>query len=150
MTGLNHAVTGALVAAFINEPLIALPAAFASHFVIDMIPHWNYRVPGGLRSKHVVMLADLILSIVLISVFALNSTSVPGWQVLAGGFLGIAPDLMWLPYFLTGKESKIHKNTPLHLTRRLHLNIQWSESDTGLLVEAAWLFIALILASQIL
>jgi hypothetical protein len=45
MTGINHAVTGALVAAAINKPALALPAALLSHFAADIIPHWNYRAP---------------------------------------------------------------------------------------------------------
>lgn len=138
MTGINHAITGAVVAAAIKRPELALPAALASHFVVDMIPHWNYRVPGNLRTKNVVMLADLCLSLLLLFMLSLSAYHVSAWVVLAGGLLAVAPDFMWLPYFLTGKASKMHKKTPLHLSRRFHMKIQWSETDQGIYVEMIW------------
>lgn len=149
MTGLNHAITGAVVATAIKQPEIALPAAFLSHFVADMIPHWNYRIPAGLRQKHIIMVADLLLSLGLLILLAHYSARVPGWQIFSGGLLGIAPDLMWLPFFLTGKPSKMHKNTPLHLIRRLHLKIQWSETDGGLFVEAAWFCLIILIIARL-
>ena len=36
-----HAVFGATSAVFIPNPLVSLPLAFASHFVLDAIPHWQ-------------------------------------------------------------------------------------------------------------
>lgn len=138
MTGLNHALTGAVVAAAIKRPEIALPAAFLSHFVVDMIPHWNYRVPGKLRNKHTVMVADLTISLFLLWLLSISSFHVSGWVIFLAGLLAISPDFMWLPYFITGKPSKMSKQTPLHIARRIHKNIQWSETDGGLYVEAVW------------
>ncbi len=41
MTGFNHAVTGALIAGAVGNPFLAIPLAFASHFVLDAIPHFG-------------------------------------------------------------------------------------------------------------
>lgn len=41
MTATGHALIGALIAAKFHNPAIALPLSFASHFVADMIPHWD-------------------------------------------------------------------------------------------------------------
>lgn len=41
MTATGHALIGTLIAAKFNNPYIALPLSFASHFVADMIPHWD-------------------------------------------------------------------------------------------------------------
>jgi len=39
----THAIAGAAAAQlFPNNPLLAFIAAFASHFILDAIPHWNY------------------------------------------------------------------------------------------------------------
>ena len=39
----THAVTGAAIASLIpSHPVAAFAAGFASHFVIDAIPHWDY------------------------------------------------------------------------------------------------------------
>ena len=140
MTGLNHALTGATVAVLINRPEIALPAALVSHFLVDMIPHWNYRIPGNLKKKYIAMGLDLAMSVamlVALVIFLKGSILL----IIGGGLLGIAPDLMWLPYFITGKPSKMHKKTPLHLMRRFHLHIQWSETDRGLYLELVWFII---------
>lgn len=44
MTATNHALTGAVIALAINEPWLAIPLAFLSHFAIDAIPHWDYAI----------------------------------------------------------------------------------------------------------
>jgi hypothetical protein len=33
---------GAIIALAISQPLIALPLAFVSHFVLDALPHYGY------------------------------------------------------------------------------------------------------------
>lgn len=40
-----HAIAGTAAAlAFRNNPIVALLAAFLSHFLLDAIPHWHYRI----------------------------------------------------------------------------------------------------------
>jgi hypothetical protein len=142
MTGLNHALTGAAVAAAINQPALALPAALLSHFLTDGIPHWDYQLKPHIARRQLVMLADLALSLALLLFLGVTVDANP-WLIIAGGLLGIAPDFMWLPYFISGKESKMHRNTPVHLIRRLHMRIQWSETSNGLFIEMVWFLLIL-------
>ncbi|MGH7157086.1 MAG: hypothetical protein ACREGG_03190 [Candidatus Saccharimonadales bacterium] len=148
MTGLNHAATGALVAAAINKPIIALPAALLSHFVADVVPHWNYRIPiknGRIKGMSI----DLVLSLALLVVLALTVDAKP-WLVFLGGLLAISPDIMWLEYFLTGRPSI--KGNPKRLINRLrqfHLWIQTSETDRGIWVEAVWFVLMIGLIYQV-
>lgn len=148
MTGLNHAVTGALVAVAIKQPAVALPAAFLSHFAIDMLPHWDYKIPGLARMRRLVIGTDLLASVWLITLIAILLPS-HGWLAFFGGFLGILPDTMWLPYILHGNSSPADKQTPLHLLRRFHLKIQWSESRVGFIVEILWFVLMLLLITKI-
>jgi hypothetical protein len=149
MTALNHAATGALVAAAINRPLLALPAALISHFVIDMIPHWDYKVPGGVNGRLKVIALDLFLCFLLLLVLSL-SVDATLWVVTAGGILGVLPDVMWHRYFLTGQPSITkNKNSLINRLRRFHLAIQLSETDKGIWVEAAWFTVVVWLAYQI-
>ena len=142
MTGLNHAVTGALVAASINKPILALPAALLSHFAVDMIPHWNYKIKGDLQQLAMMMDLTLLLSVLLIlSVTVDGSTRL----IIAGGFLGILPDAMWLPELLKGKQPKIDGKSLWLRLRRLHSKIQWSETSNGIYVEIVWLMATLFL-----
>jgi hypothetical protein len=143
MTGLNHALTGATVAAAINKPILALPAALLSHFLVDAIPHWDYKVPGGVKGRQKVMLVDLCLSLCLLFILAMTLNVQP-WLVIAGGLLGILPDAMWLVYFMSGKPSiRGNKNSPMNRIKRFHHWIQWSETRWGIIVEAIW-FVAML------
>ena len=150
MTGLNHAATGALVAAAINKPALALPAALLSHFAADAIPHWNYLLPGGVRGRIKVMVIDLVLSLGLLAALAATVQATP-WLIIAGGLLGILPDTMWLRFFLTGRPSiHGHPERVINRLRRFHGRIQWSESARlGLIVEAVWLPLMIFLIYQI-
>jgi hypothetical protein len=138
MTGLNHALTGALVAATINRPAIALPAALLSHFATDAIPHWDYKLKPHIARRMVLMLADLTLSMALLLVLALTVDANP-YLIIAGGLLGILPDTMWLRFFLTGRPS-ISGNPKriINRLRQFHSWIQWSETAKGFFVELLW------------
>jgi hypothetical protein len=146
MTGLNHAVTGALVAAAIKEPAIALPAAFLSHFAADAIPHWNYRLKEGYRQLAMIMDLTLLLSVLLILSVTVDASPK---LIIAGGFLGALPDAMWLPYIMAGKKAPNDKKNLIHIMRKFHGFIQWSETSKGIYIEAAWLIITLFLIYQI-
>jgi hypothetical protein len=149
MTGLNHALTGALVAASINEPLLALPAALLSHFVIDAIPHWNYEPGPRIASRQVLMFADLVLSLALLLILALTVDANP-YIVILGGLLGILPDTMWLRYFLTGRPSITGSpKRIINRIRKLHFWIQWSETPKGIFVELLWFPLMLWLIYQV-
>ena len=140
MTGLNHAATGALVAVAVKQPTLALPLALVTHFAIDAIPHWNYKLTGRLRK--IVMRSDLILSLGLLITLALVLSG-PSWLVIACGLLCIAPDAMWLPEILHGKPPVIHKSTLVGHMRQLHRKVQWKEFAPGLYVEAVWFAVVL-------
>lgn len=149
MTGLNHAATGALVAAAINRPILSLPAALLSHFVIDVIPHWNYKVPGGIKGRQKVMVLDLFLSLGLLVILALTVNAQP-WVVFVGGLLAISPDTMWMRFFITGKVDFAGKpGSLINRVRKFHLWIQISETRWGILVEAVWLALTLWLIYQL-
>lgn len=149
MTGLNHAATGALVAAAFNRPLLSIPAALLSHFVADMVPHWNYVIPRNVGRRQLVMLSDLTLSLALLLFLAVTVDANP-YLVIAGGLLGILPDTMWLRFFINGRPSITGSPKRfINRIRKFHLWIQWSETTRGLLVEVIWFPIVLWLIYQI-
>jgi hypothetical protein len=149
MTGLNHAATGALVAAVINRPAAALPAALLSHFVTDAIPHWNYEIKPHIARRQVVMLADLFLSLALLLVLALSVDANP-YIIMAGGLLGILPDTMWLRFFITGRPAIAgNKKRLINRLRHFHFWIQWSETAKGFFVELLWLPLMIWLIYQV-
>jgi hypothetical protein len=149
MTGLNHALAGALVAAAINKPIIALPAALVSHFALDAIPHWDYKIKPHIARRQVVMLADLVFSLALLLVLSITVDANP-WLVIFGGLLGILPDVMWLRFFITGRPSITGSPKRLiNRLRRFHFWIQWDESSRGFFVELLWFPLMLWLIYQV-
>lgn len=45
MTLTTHAIVGAAIASVIPaHPCLAIAAAFASHFLLDAVPHWDYPI----------------------------------------------------------------------------------------------------------
>src|SRR5260370_1132249 len=116
MTNLNHAATGALVAVAIHNPWVGLPAAFLSHFVVDVIPHWSY-FDKNFMMKRVALAIDITFTLGLLLILSV-SVDAPRRLVIAGGVLGVTPDLMWAPYLITGNRSMTDKKNPLHLARR--------------------------------
>lgn len=46
MTATGHAVIGAVIAAKIINPALAIPLALTSHVVADIIPHWDAGTNG--------------------------------------------------------------------------------------------------------
>lgn len=143
MTGTNHAITGALIATVTTRPIIALPAALLSHFIIDTVPHWNYKLPDGVVVKRIAIISDLALSVVVTGLIAFLVSDSWWLTVLAAG-LAILPDTMWLPNMLYDKPTKPDSSLIGRL-RLFHMKIQWSETTAGALVEVAWFFAVLCL-----
>ncbi|MBI2588950.1 hypothetical protein HYW35_01970 [Candidatus Saccharibacteria bacterium] len=149
MTGINHAITGALVAVAVKQPALALPMAFLSHFVIDAIPHYDHKdLLGRRRLYKIVLVLDAILSLGLLVVLVMILKQ-PPWIIISCGLLGILPDAMWLPTILQGRLPRINKATLLGQLRQFHKTIQWSEGRRGLYVEIMWFMAMLILVLYI-
>lgn len=144
MIGLNHAVTGAFLAAAVKEPVVALPLALMSHFALDALPHWDYKVPGGNRKRQLVMAGDLMLAFLVLSTLSFLLVE-QWWVMLLAGMLAIAPDAMWLPEILNNRPLKMKGSDLLSKARRLHSRVQWSETARGLYFEIFWLLIMLML-----
>ena len=140
MTATNHALTGALIGLTIANPLIALPLAFVSHFMLDATPH--YDLPGDeptrLQAHRFRYHLAVDTSLCVLLVVALAWTQPKHWLVAAvAAFLATSPNLFWLPKFLriqrTGKVLPT-KNWFL----RFHSWIQWKTGPKLWWVEAAW------------
>lgn len=143
MTNLSHSATGALVAVAINNPWVGLPAAFASHFVLDAIPHWDV-FPKSFMMRRVALAIDIALTLFMLVALVL-SVDAPRLLIIGGAILGVFPDLMWAPYFITGKVSAKDKRTPMHLARRFHSWVQIKEFGRGFYIEISWLILILVL-----
>lgn len=71
----SHASTGAMIGLYVHNPYLACGLAFASHFVLDAVPHWQLVMPPYKFSwRSVVTLIGTIvltpLSFILLYLFA--------------------------------------------------------------------------------
>ncbi|HEU5187004.1 MAG TPA: hypothetical protein VFT87_00720 [Candidatus Saccharimonadales bacterium] len=133
MIGLNHALTGAAIGLAVQKPLLVIPLAFASHFLLDMLPHFGGHVyQWGHRHFGKIIAVDGVVTLlaILLIIFAVPAFM---WPVLLGVFFAMLPDALLVPYYLSGKRP--------HWFHSFHLNIQWYEQPPGLLVEGLYLLL---------
>jgi hypothetical protein len=110
-----HALSGTVIAYKFHNPALGLLLALASHFAIDLLPHWNFGLDeekkeyGKISKKTVCFLVgDCLLGLALGLYIA--SKAYPDLQkviiVLTGGLLGVLPDLVEAPFYFLGIKNK--------------------------------------------
>lgn len=147
MTATNHVLTGAVIATVVGSPVIAVPLAFASHFVLDAIPHFGIHEDDTLkRNGHwlfrSVVATDTVFTIAALALVpvALHN-HVNAWSVLIAMLAALIPDLLWIPHFLHEIRHKVARARTKFML--WHQRIQWSETPWGLLVEMVWAAMAI-------
>ena len=141
-------MTGAVLALTIKNPAVAIPLSFISHYLQDLIPHWNYSVNRQADKKdsffatrfNLFLLTDFCLSVILMIVLALLFPA-HKWLIWACMVAAAIPDLVWAYYRLYKEHIKKQKPAYDPFTN-LHARMQWSHTTAGALVEVAW-FVAM-------
>ncbi len=110
----THAIAGAAVASLNpTRPVSGFFAGFVLHFILDAIPHWDYKLRSGSIDPYVgsrfvfdrVFFGDVLrigsdmsLGIILPLAFFYFYSDVPFYTVLAGAVGGIMPDALQFAY----------------------------------------------------
>jgi len=103
-----HALTGGIIAYKISSPAVSLPLAFFSHFLLDLLPHWNPSLTKEKQKFHQIrpkifffVLADCLFGLFLGLFLAFKSlpSTTKALTVIFGCFFGILPDLVESPYY---------------------------------------------------
>lgn len=103
-----HVALGIAIATAIPNPLISIPLAFASHFVLDMTPHWNPHLNTELKkyghlTKQTLFIIGLDLTCaVLLTIFLANGNM----YIYLAAFAAILPDLAEGPHYIFGIRNK--------------------------------------------
>jgi hypothetical protein len=134
----NHTLTGLVLSRATNNPWILAPAAFASHLALDSLPHFG--VPQWpFKSRPWMRLATTDNLIALSFFIGFLIYQPDRWlQTTVGVFFATLPDLLFLPDVFLNKPVK-------NAFTRFHSHVQWSESISGGIVEAAWVLVMLYL-----
>ncbi len=109
MLSISHSLTGAFLASVMPQPVLFVPAIFASHYLEDWIPHWD--VGTGLsngkrkRSHAIIMeLAELVITAALLYLFFQLGRSDINWLAWIGGGIALIPDFIEAPRNFLKKE----------------------------------------------
>jgi len=113
-----HVAVGAAIATKIPNPLISIPLAFMSHFVLERVPHWNPHLNTELK-KHgkitkkstYIVVADATVALAIGFFFA--SRAMPDGShaltILATSMASVLPDVIEGPYFFFKAKSDFIK-----------------------------------------
>lgn len=103
-----HVALGAAIAVAVPNPLVSIPLAFASHFVLDMVPHWNphfyteTQIHGRpTKLSTLIAVSDELVAIGLTLYIAYYF--LPDYQksisIMACAFASVLSDQIKFPYF---------------------------------------------------
>ena len=134
MTATNHVLSGAIIGMTISSPIVAIPLALMSHFVLDALPHYGNKNHTG-RLFLAVLIADAATAgIFLLSLIIQQPAS---WQLAVFcGITAASPDLMWMPGWI--REMRGQPRLRPGPIRRFHKNIQWAEKARNFPAEIIW------------
>ena len=150
MRAINHALTGAIIGLTVAQPVVALPLALASHFVLDALPHYGPKADSSqwIRSDlfKYMLYIDAILCFAVVLILFVNSPV--NWLLAVScAFLAAAPDLI---SFRRYKKTLGHKKWRPNTYEKFATKIQWFERPIGAVVEVVWLIAAIAILAPFL
>ena len=147
-------MTGAVIALSVKQPAIVILLAFASHFVLDMIPHFGIYEDDVIRRNRnwlfrTVVTIDIIIMLALLVIVPHLAAAKLAWGiVLAGMISALSPDLLWVPMFIREVRTKQWRSGGRFVT--FHQSIQKFEKPIGLIVELVWLIATSFIFAQLI
>lgn len=110
-----HALAGATIVVLIPNPVIAIPIAVGSHFILDSIPHWQeiFYPYKATPTTWIRIPIDLALAVILVSIISIHHPDITN-LIWISAFAANAPDLdsvasIW-PISLRNKVFKTYYN----------------------------------------
>lgn len=101
MTLTTHTVIGAAIGSAVGQPLLSFSLAFASHLLVDMIPHGdgfianNFFVQKRKRRQALAYVTIDAVCSVLLLLFLINTKDLESLRALSWGvFGGVLPDVL--------------------------------------------------------
>ncbi len=148
-----HALLGAAIAVKLGNPALSIPIAFASHFILERVPHWNPHLSAEVKKygkptkkSTIIVAIDSSIALVLGSIIALtqapNTTMVIG--TLLSSFAAILPDLIEAPYFYLNVRNNKYILKWIKFQKSLQINAPpfWGILTQLIVIAAIFLWIA--------
>jgi hypothetical protein len=87
-----HIAAGAAIGITFQDPTIVFPAAVASHFVLDMVPHWDPD-PSEMRKAVGLLTVDFCVAMIVL-LWAISQHHGDRRAIFWGGFGAMLPDII--------------------------------------------------------
>lgn len=164
MTLTTHAVVGAALASAFNlNPASAVVTGFVSHFLLDRLPHWDYKLSSAKfdeQNSSIIVdwpinrqaLGDFLkigfdglLGLALALIFFTANGQTDWLSILWGAGGGVLPDALQFIYLKTRFKS-LAKLQRFHLLT-MHCPIKITDPRHGLFDQGLILFFALLLGN---
>jgi hypothetical protein len=103
-----HVAFGMAIAVKTGNPYIAIPMALASHFVLDVVPHWNphfytetkeFGKPAKLSTTIALIDEFVAIGLTLYVAYAFLPNINTSLLILISSFLSVLPDQIKFPFF---------------------------------------------------
>lgn len=136
-----HVIAGAAISLAVRQPVLSAPIAFATHIVLDAVPHWNYPVPRErtLRSFWKSFGPDMLVTILV--TLGLVVWFWDMWPLVVWGVAWAA-----LPDFLTLYRKTKPWSIWLRAYYKMHNAAQWEVArGPGLTIQAFFTFLLVLL-----
>ncbi len=110
MTETAHALVAGAIAAKFPNPIIAVPLALTSHFIMDAVPHWDIGTNWRGRSKNMtgaLAIAETIIGITVTYFFFAGK--VPGLTLALTVAASLLPDWAETPWYIFFARNDKHE-----------------------------------------
>lgn len=110
MTATAHALVAGAIYRAIPNPILSVPLALASHFIMDAIPHWDFGTDWRSRSKKMTgafAIVETVLGITL--AYFLFHGKGAGVPLLATIIASELPDWLEAPWYIFFANHQKHK-----------------------------------------
>jgi len=151
MIYLIHALVGGLIGGYVNSVPAVIILAVLSHFLLDMLPHWDgpYNKPyfektGKLRAHkamYYIETFDFIIAAISVIIFAQVFPMMSGKMITLGVVSSLAPDIIKLGYFSPLRDQKLYMGY-LKFHSKIQNEVSWKK---GIAVQLILLAAILIL-----
>lgn len=111
-----HVAVAAAIASKIPNPLISVPLSLASHFILDVTPHWNPHINREIKkfgkpSKQSlnIIRVDSIVALGLGTAMAIHSlpNTAQFINIMLCSFVSVLPDVVEAPYYFLRQKTPI-------------------------------------------
>lgn len=121
----SHFIAGAAVGKLTGNPILAVVIGFIFHFIMDLVPHWNYGYKHLQKAKTLllVLLDPLLVFVIFLAIGLARGYDTATWiNTFIGGFACVLPDLI---EFII----RVFKIKPLVFFLKFHRAVHWFDKS---------------------